>query len=233
MSLVVPVLPSIHTLQQAAVCAAPPKNVPLISQSVKSRFTSNTRQVILLTLKQVSLQDLCVGPGSSSLRPPSFEIQSQPSRFFSSLGAASSLSVLRAEVCCIPCLSETCRQCRCSYSCCSWNTHAHTHTHKSLPLTGQSVLMPATSTQSTTDLPQPQPLLPRPSSIHDRQRMKSDHPPFSSEQIPQALLFHSPLLLDLVFLCFLSPALIAPCPCCVIALQGCCMLPDEVGCCST
>lgn len=138
MSLVVPVLPSIHTLEQAAVCAAPPKNVPLISQSVKSRFTSSTRQVILLTLKRVSLQDLCVGPDSSSLRPATFEILSQPSRFFSSLGAASSLSVLRAEVCCIPCLSETCRQCRCSSSCCSWNTHARTHTQERTPSQGRA-----------------------------------------------------------------------------------------------
>lgn len=58
---VLPVLPSIHTLQQAAGCAAPPENVLLISQSSKSRFRSKRQQVSLLTLKQGSLQDHSAG----------------------------------------------------------------------------------------------------------------------------------------------------------------------------
>ncbi|KAI4827343.1 hypothetical protein KUCAC02_030745, partial [Chaenocephalus aceratus] len=136
------VLPSIHTLQQTAGCAAPPVSVLLISQSSKSRFRSSRRQ---------------------------------PTWFFSSLGTASSSGQRFAA-------SPACLR------------HAGTaaapgsHTLPSL-LTGHNVLTPATSTQETADLPQPQPLLPRPFP-----------PPF---------------------------------PHCVIALQGCRMLPDEVGCRST
>lgn len=117
------------------------------------------------------------------------------------------------------------------------HTHTHTHAYPSL-LTGHNVLTLPTSTQKTTDLPEPKPLLPRPSNIHDGQCSQRSPPPpppsFHPSKSLKRFFSTSPLLLALFSLCSLSPfSLIAPLPCSEIALQVCRMLPDEVGCCST
>lgn len=129
-SLVVPVLPSIHSLQQTTGCAALRANVPLICQGSKSRVRSIKRQVQPLDSEaritagpRRRLRRLLAEAGAphSHCSPPG------PSPRWVQLAA----SVLRAEVCCIPSLSDTYRQCRCSHSSCSWLTHTHTHTHGS------------------------------------------------------------------------------------------------------